>query len=45
MNEQDFVDLAKDCSNLCKVLKDGTQGRSVDSLSSEVIQAIEDMNM
>jgi len=44
IDEQDFVDLAKDCSNLCGVLMTGTRGKTVDSLSSPVKEAIEDLN-
>ena len=33
MNEQDFVDLAKNCVHLCHVLDVGTCGKTIDNLS------------
>lgn len=44
INEQDFVDLAKDCSYLCDVLNTGTRGRNANSLSPPVREAIEDLD-
>ena len=44
IHEQDFVDLAKDCSNLCDMLMTGTRGKKTDSLSSPVKEAIEYLN-
>lgn len=44
INEQDFVDLAKDCSYICNILNAGTRGRNVDNLSPPVREAIEDLN-
>ena len=44
MNEQDFVDLAKDCSKICDVLNAGTRGRNTGDLSPLVKSAIEDLD-
>lgn len=44
INEQDFVDLAKDCSHLCDVLIAGTRGKNADGLSAPVREAIEELN-
>jgi len=44
INERDFVDLAKDCSNLCEVLETGTRGGNIDSLSPPVREAIEGLS-
>jgi len=44
INEQDFVDLAKDCANICHVLMAGTQGGNVDGLSPPVKEAIEELD-
>ena len=43
MNEQDFVQLTKDCVGLCGVLETGLRGRDVDSLSAPVREAINDL--
>ena len=44
INEQDFVDLGKDCAQICEVLNTGTRGQHVDSLSLPVREAIEGLN-
>lgn len=44
INEQDFVGLAKDCSNLCGLLVEGTRGRNLNGLSPPVRKAIDDLN-
>lgn len=44
MNEQDFVDLAKDCVYLCRVLDVGTCGKTIDNLGPLAREAIEHLD-
>ena len=43
INEEDYVDLALACADVCKVLDRGMDGRQVDELSQPVLEAIEQL--
>jgi len=44
INEQDFVQLANDCSHVCDILKTAVQGRDVGSLTVTMRRGIDDLN-
>lgn len=44
-NQQDYVDLGQTCTDACKPLKWGLEGRRLDELSRSVLQAIKQLTM
>ena len=42
-NEQDYVDLGLSCADICKALKRGMDGKSLDDLSKSVCDAIKQL--
>ena len=42
-NDQDYVDLGMSCSDVCKALDRGLDGRQLDELSRSVLGAIEQL--
>jgi hypothetical protein len=42
-NEQDYVDLGLSCADICKALKRGMDGKSLDDLSESVCDAIDQL--
>lgn len=41
LNEEDYVDIALACADVCTALKRGVDGKRLDELSQSVIEAIE----
>jgi hypothetical protein len=42
-NDQDYVDLGLSCSDVCKALDRGLDGRRLDELSQALVGAIEQL--
>ena len=42
-NKDDYVELGKSCGQICRVLDRGLKGRTLDELSSSVMEAIEQL--
>ena len=42
-NKRDYVDLARSCADVCKVLDRGLEGRLSDELSRSALEAIDQL--